>query len=69
MNLLAGHLAWIYASAGDANRALPPISHLLQTDYVYPLTPDLPRIEPAWDPIRKDPCFEALLQDGGHDRD
>lgn len=61
-------LAQIEAQVGDSDRALMMIRHLLRTSYLgapheAPLTRALLRIDPIWDPLRKDPRFQALLKE------
>ena len=48
---------------GDADHALPLIEHLLQSE-ISLLSPAILRLDPAWDPVRKDPRFQKLIDDG-----
>jgi tetratricopeptide (TPR) repeat protein len=52
-------LAQIYASTGEFDEAFRLLDHLL----VVPngLTIPMLKLDPAWDPLRKDPRFQALL--------
>ena len=54
-------LAKTYAMNGDADHALPLIEHLLQSE-ISLLSPAILQLDPAWDPIRDDPRFQALLK-------
>jgi TolB-like protein/Tfp pilus assembly protein PilF len=56
------YLARIHALNGDAEHALPLIEHLLQTNGSF-ITPALLKLDPVWDPIRKDPRFQKLISD------
>jgi TolB-like protein/class 3 adenylate cyclase/predicted Zn-dependent protease len=52
-------LARIYTMVGDANSALPLIEHCLSAPG--PITVALLKLDPVWDPLRKDPRFQKLL--------
>jgi TolB-like protein/Tfp pilus assembly protein PilF len=52
-------LAQIYALTGEADEAFRLIDHLLGTPSG--LTIPLLRLDPAWDPLRNDPRFQALI--------
>jgi tetratricopeptide (TPR) repeat protein len=56
-------LAKIYAWAGDADSALEQLRRLLSIPA--PISFELLRLDPAWDPLREDPRFEALLREYG----
>jgi len=56
------YLAKVYAMNGDADKALPLIEHLLHSNGSF-ITPALLKIDPVWDPIRKDPRFQKLIDD------
>jgi len=56
------YLARIYATNGDATRAVPLIRHLLTTNGSN-TTRALLNIDPVWDPIRNDAAFKALLSE------
>jgi TolB-like protein len=57
----ADYVARIYALNGDATRAIPLLQHLMQTKSSV-LGSGYLQLDPAWDPIRHDPRFEALLK-------
>jgi len=52
-------LAQIYAWTGEANEALRLLDHLLQVPNG--LTVAALKLDPAWDSLRKDPRFQALI--------
>ncbi len=52
-------LAQIQAQFGDLDSAIAVLPHLLQVPAG--ITPADLRFNPMWDPLRKDPRFEALL--------
>lgn len=55
-------LANVYASLGDAERALPIIEHLLSQKVGIPVR----KLDaPDWDRIREDPRFQALIKKYG----
>ncbi len=51
-----------YAILGDADRALPFLERCLAASYRRSLTPAYLRLDPIWDPIRKDPRFQRLAE-------
>ncbi len=55
------YLARIHAQNGDADRALPLLTHLLDITTTDPQTVRLLEIDPVWDPLRKDPRFQKLI--------
>jgi TolB-like protein/Flp pilus assembly protein TadD len=52
-------LAEIYAWVGDNDEALRLIDHLLQVPSF--MSVEVLKLDPAWDPLRKDPRFQALI--------
>jgi TolB-like protein len=54
------YVARIYALNGDAARAVPLLRHLLGVNSSV-LGPGYLQLDSAWDPIRNDPRFQALL--------
>jgi len=53
------HLAEIYASVGEYDEALRLLDHLLQIPNG--MTVPLLKLDPVWDPLRKDPRFQTLI--------
>ena len=52
-------LAQIYACTGESDEALRLVDHLLGTPSG--LTMPVLKLDPVWDPLRKDPRFQALV--------
>jgi len=52
-------LAAIYAWVGEHDEALGLLDHLLQTPNG--ITVPLLKLDPVWDPVRKDPRFQSLI--------
>ena len=55
------YLARIHALDGDATHAVPLARRLFETKASF-MTAALLQIDPAWDTIRTDPAFQALMQ-------
>jgi len=55
-------VAQIHAQFGDADAALRDLPRLLQTP-ASDITPARLRLDPMWDPIRKDPRFQKLCEE------
>jgi tetratricopeptide (TPR) repeat protein len=53
-------LAQVEAQVGDVDAAIAALPHLLEVPNG--LTPGLLRLDPYWDPLRKNPRFEKLCQ-------
>src|SRR5438477_7992887 len=56
-------LAQIYAWTGEFNEAFRLLDHLL--DVPNGLTVTMLKLDPIWDPLRKDPRFQALINKYG----
>ena len=54
-------LAVVQARSGDIDSALATVSHLLEVPYG--ITRALLRLDPLWDPLRKDPRFQKLCEE------
>ena len=57
------NLAVVYATLGEADSAVASLRLLLETPS-WISVPAL-RVDPTWDPIRRDPDFQALIAEGG----
>jgi serine/threonine-protein kinase len=53
-------LAQIYAWTGETDEAFRLLDHLLSVPNGVPVP--ILKLEPAWDPLRKDPRFQALVE-------
>jgi serine/threonine protein kinase/cytochrome c-type biogenesis protein CcmH/NrfG len=65
---LEENLAVVQTLVGENSRAIPILTHLVQTPYngwLYglPITPALLRLDPLWDPLRGDPAFQKLCEE------
>ncbi len=58
--MLETRMAEIYARLGDADHAIPILKRLMKLPIGFAVTPALLRLDTIWDPIRKDPRFQAL---------
>jgi TolB-like protein/Flp pilus assembly protein TadD len=56
---ITGQLAAIYTWTGEHDQALRLLDHLLQTPNG--ITVSILKLDPTWDPLRKDPRFQALI--------
>jgi TolB-like protein/Flp pilus assembly protein TadD len=57
--------ARLQARFGEIDAALSALPRLLEIGYANELTVAEMRLDPDWDPLRKDPRFEALLNSAG----
>jgi serine/threonine-protein kinase len=63
------NLALIQTIFDENHRAISALTHLLQTPYGHgnygqtPVTPALLRLDPLWDPLRRDPAFQKLCEE------
>src|SRR5213594_740111 len=63
-------LARVAARMGEPDRAIAALQKLLSIPYagslstIMPLTPALLRLDPMFDPLRNDPRFQKLVEDG-----
>jgi serine/threonine-protein kinase len=60
---ISAALAEIYAWVGEQDQAFRLLDHLLQTPNG--ITVSLLKLDPVWDPLRKDPRFQALIDKYG----
>jgi serine/threonine-protein kinase len=57
-------LAVVYAMVGRHEDAIDILERLLKTTYEDPITPVVLEIHPNWDPLRDNPRFQKLLEQG-----
>jgi len=61
-----GYLVWLaqlYVRVGDNDQALATLSQVIALPFSgIAISPALLNLDPAWDPLRKDPRFEATLK-------
>jgi Serine/threonine protein kinase len=62
---LEENLALIQTMVGESSRAISTLAQLLHMSYGLgpPITPALLRLDPFWDPLRKDPSFQKLCEE------
>ena len=56
---ISAALAEIYACTGEHDQALALIDHLLEVPHG--LSIPILKLDPVWDPLRKDPRFQTLI--------
>lgn len=56
-------VARAYVALGDFDRAIPLLEHALRVPGVEVVTTAYLRVDPSWDPIRKDPRFVKLCEE------
>jgi len=59
------YLAQLYAQVGEKQQALDLLNKLLAMPSGVILSPATLRVDPFWDPLRKEPAFQELLTQGG----
>ncbi|MEE9269073.1 MAG: protein kinase [Candidatus Krumholzibacteria bacterium] len=57
------NLAAVYAIIGRHEEAIDLLERLMNTVYSGSITPNLLKLNAAWDPLRKNPRFQKLLQE------
>jgi TolB-like protein/Tfp pilus assembly protein PilF len=65
---LEENLALVEMLVGENSQAISNLTRVLRTPYdgwyyITPVTPALLRLDPTWDPLRKDPAFQKLSQE------
>jgi serine/threonine-protein kinase len=60
---ISARLAEIYVWVGEYDEAFRLLDHLLDTPNG--ITVPLLKLDPVWDPLRKDPRFQALIDKYG----
>jgi serine/threonine-protein kinase len=56
-------MARIYAQAGEEEKAVDTLESLLSLPAGLLMSRELLRIDPLWDPLRKNPRFKKLLEE------
>jgi serine/threonine-protein kinase len=59
------YLAQLYAQVGEKRQAIELLDKLLAMASGGILSPARLRVDPVWDPLRKEPAFQELLRDRG----
>jgi TolB-like protein/cytochrome c-type biogenesis protein CcmH/NrfG len=60
-------VARAYTALGDFDRAVPLLQHALVAPSNESLTPAYLRLDPFWDPVRNDPRFQKLCEEGSRE--
>ena len=58
------HLAQLYGYVGESDKAIAAINQVLAIPAGSSISVALLKLDPVWDPIRKDPRFQKLVADG-----
>ena len=58
------HLAKLYVQVGENDRAIALLQQLMTIPAGIFVSPAMLRLDPVWDPLRGDPRFQALAQQG-----
>lgn len=59
------YLARLYAQVGEKRQAIDLLDNLLTMASGAMLSPARLRLDPFWDPLRKEPAFQELLRERG----
>ncbi len=59
-----GYLAQIYVKVGEDDQAIAILQQLISIPTGLSMSPALLKLDPVWDPLRKDPRFQKLIADG-----
>ena len=51
----------VYAMVGDTNDAVEELNRVMSSPYGGLCSVNLIRLDPTWDPLRKDPAFQAMI--------
>jgi serine/threonine-protein kinase len=59
-----GYLAQLYVSVGENGQAIELLQQLMSIPAGLSMSSALLKLDPTWDPLRKDQRFEALVKQG-----
>ena len=62
------YLAQIYVSVGENDQAIAILKQLMSIPAGLSMSASMLRLDPVWDPLRKDPHFQALLVEHVNDK-